>query len=110
MDRMPNLPFLFGNADANFSIRNFVHKTDKVTMGYSLNFVEKFYRNWQAEGGDINIPRQLAHDIHISYAILNGKYTANLEIRNVTNELLYDNYSLQKPGRAFNVSFRATIF
>ena len=35
-----------------------------------------------------------------------GRYSVSLECTNLTNEKLYDNYRLQKPGRAFNVKFR----
>lgn len=30
-----------------------------------------------------------------------GRYNVSLECRNFTNEKLYDNFSLQKAGRAF---------
>ena len=38
-----------------------------------------------------------------------GKYSVALECTNLTNEKLYDNYRLQKPGRAFNVKFRVYL-
>ena len=31
----------------------------------------------------------------------NGRYNVSLECRNFTDEKLYDNFSLQKAGRAF---------
>ena len=30
-----------------------------------------------------------------------GRYNLSFECRNLTNALLYDNFRLQKPGRAF---------
>jgi len=39
-------------------------------------------------------------------AIANGCYNIAVEANNITNELLYDNYSLQKPGRSFAIKFR----
>ena len=35
-----------------------------------------------------------------------GRYSIALECTNITYEKLYDNYRLQKPGRAFNLKFR----
>lgn len=35
-----------------------------------------------------------------------GRYSVAFECTNITNEKLYDNYRLQKPGRAFNVKLR----
>ena len=35
-----------------------------------------------------------------------GRYSVSLECTNIGNEKLYDNYRLQKPGRAFSLKFR----
>ena len=35
------------------------------------------------------------------YSVKNGRYNFSFECRNFTDEKLYDNYSLQKAGRAF---------
>jgi hypothetical protein len=40
------------------------------------------------------------------YSLQNGRYNVGLECRNLANALLYDNFSLQKPGRAFYVNLR----
>lgn len=37
----------------------------------------------------------------ISYSLQKGRYNVSLECRNFTDEKLYDNFSLQKAGRAF---------
>ena len=36
-----------------------------------------------------------------SYSLQKGRYNVSLECRNFTDEKLYDNFSLQKAGRAF---------
>jgi len=38
-----------------------------------------------------------------------GRYNFSLECRNFTNEKLYDNFSLQKAGRAFYAKFRVSL-
>ena len=38
-----------------------------------------------------------------------GRYSVILECTDITNEKLYDNYRLQKPGRTFNMKFRYYI-
>ena len=35
------------------------------------------------------------------FLIVCARYNLSFECRNFTNEKLYDNFSLQKPGRAF---------
>ena len=80
------------------------------TVGYNMRYVHEFFRNWESEGGDIVIPSQLSHDINITYALKDGLYNIALEINNVTDEVMYDNYSLQKPGRNFSIKFRYLLF
>ncbi|MEQ3331181.1 TonB-dependent receptor, partial [Phocaeicola vulgatus] len=41
------------------------------------------------------------HNISFSYSLQKGRYNVSLECRNFTDEKLYDNFSLQKAGRAF---------
>ncbi|MFT3705844.1 MAG: TonB-dependent receptor [Agriterribacter sp.] len=103
-DRMPNLPFMFGNADASVFFKNVWKQGDNLSVGYNLLYVHAFYLYWPSLGssGDkYGIPQQLAHDINLIYTLKNGRYNIGLECKNITNDQLYDNFSLQKPGRAF---------
>ena len=52
------------------------------------------------------VPEQFSHNLSLGYSIKNGRYNFSLECRNFTNEKLYDNFSLQKAGRAFYGKFR----
>ena len=47
------------------------------------------------------VPRQFSHNLSLSYTLQGGRYNLSLECRNLTDEKLYDNFSLQKAGRAF---------
>jgi hypothetical protein len=55
------------------------------------------------------VPDQLSHDINLSYSIGDGRYNVSLECRNITDERLYDNFSLQKAGRAFYAKVRVRL-
>jgi outer membrane cobalamin receptor len=105
-DRMPNQPYLFGNFDANYFLRDLFLKKTVFSIGYNLRYVHSFFREWQSEGGDIIIPQQLSHDMSLTYALENGRYNIAFELKNFTDEILYDNYSLQKPGRSFLIKLR----
>jgi outer membrane receptor protein involved in Fe transport len=109
-DRMPNVPYMLGNFDASYSLRNFPGRGNRLSAGYNLRYVHSFFRDWESEGGDIVIPRQLSHDVHIACAFADGRYNVALEVNNATDELLYDNYSLQRPGRSVSLKFRYFIF
>lgn len=100
-DRLPNMPYLFGNADATCNIESLIAKHDKLSLNYNLFFTEEFFTSWQSEGTKIKVPRQLSHDVSLTYYTPNKRLSFSVEAKNITDELLYDNYSLQKAGRAF---------
>ena len=104
--RVPNLPYLFGNADASYTFYRLFGKKNNLTLGYNLLFTEKFFRSWAGEGAKLYIPRQMSHDINMTYSINNGRFNIAVQAGNITDALLYDNYSLQKPGRNFSLKFR----
>lgn len=100
-DRLPNMPYLFGNADATCNIGSLIAKHDRLSLNYNLFFTEEFFTSWQSEGTKIKVPRQLSHDVSLTYYTPNKRLSLSVEAKNITDELLYDNYSLQKAGCAF---------
>lgn len=109
-DRVPNIPYLFGNADANYNLFNILGKGNTMSIGYNLHHIHKFYKDWQNENGDISVPKQFSHDINLTYTLKDGMFNFALEAKNITDELLYDNFYLQKPGRSFTIKFRYFFF
>lgn len=115
LDQMPNIPYLFGNADASVVLPNVGGEGNRLSFGYNMLYVYKFWLYWpslgsrSADDGKYNVPAQLSHDLNVVYSLQNGRYNIGLEARNVTNAFLYDNFSLQKPGRAFYVNLRYFI-
>jgi len=109
-DRMPNVPYLFSNADAAYNFNGVFGKGSILSIGYNLQYLHEFYRSWKSEGGEITIPTQLSHDLSLNCSLKNGMYNITLEGKNITDEMLFDNYSLQKPGRSFYVKFRYYFF
>lgn len=109
-DQMPNIPFLFGNFDVNANLLNFSGTGNRLNVGYNLQYIHEFYLYWPSRGElKHNIPKQLSHDINLVYSLKQGKYNLGLEARNITNQRLYDNFSMQKPGRGFYVNLRYFI-
>lgn len=101
---LPNQPFLFGNALIGVILKDVGHESSTLSLNWSTLFVEAFYLKWSNQG-QINkkndIPRQVSHNISASYAMQNGKYNLSLDCTNLFDSELYDNFRLQKPGRAF---------
>ena len=55
------------------------------------------------------IPLQLQQDLGLSYAFPNKKLVASFDIKNIFDEAVYDNLSVQKPGRAFYFKLNYSI-
>ncbi|PZP51528.1 MAG: energy transducer TonB [Pseudopedobacter saltans] len=108
-DRMPNIPFFFGNGDAAYYIHNFLGKGNTLNLGYTFNFIGMFYLNFESLGDKstkYNLPSQLSHDFTASYTLKHGRYNIGFEALDFTDARLFDNWSLQKPGRRFSIKFR----
>lgn len=108
-DRMPNIPYLYGNVDVNYTF-NKVFKNDNLTLGYSLFYTKEFYLYWPSLGNKEDkfiIPDQIAHDFVATYSFGKDRnYQFTVECHNMFDKMLYDNFSLQKPGRSFSGKFR----
>lgn len=105
-NRVPNLPYAFGNADASYTFHNLMGKGSSLTVGYVFRYVNKFFRSWEGEGAKLYIPKQMSQDAMVSMSFNEGTYNVSFEANNFTDAMLYDNYSLQKPGRSFTIKLR----
>lgn len=101
--RMPNLPYQFANSDVTFYWRNLWKKGNTLSVTYDNLYMHSFPLYSEAVGSESEfvVPTQFSHNLTFSYGIQNGRYNISFECRNLTNEKLYDNFSLQKAGRAF---------
>lgn len=111
-DQVPNIPDLFGNADATWQLPGLGGKGNNLSLGARLFYIRRFWLYWPSLGGRgadeklYYVPQQLSCDLNVVYSLQNGRYNIGLEARDITNTLLYDNFSLQKPGRAFYLNLR----
>ncbi|MFR9620721.1 MAG: TonB-dependent receptor [Rikenellaceae bacterium] len=111
--RIPNQPYKYANADATINFYNIFSKHDQISIMYDLFYQEEFSLYWEAVGlssTKAKVPSQLSHSVVVNYSFHNNRYNLSFEARNLTDENLYDNYSLQKAGRAFYAKFRVNIF
>ena len=101
--RMPNLPYQFANSDVTFYWRNLWKKGNTLSVTYDNLDMHSFPLYSEAVGSESEfvVPTQFSHNLTLSYGVQNGRYNISFECRNLTNEKLYDNFSLQKAGRAF---------
>ena len=82
---------------------------DVLTLTYDGYYQHEFSLYWEHLGdprSKSRVPEQFSHNLSLGYSMKNGRYNISFECRNFTNEKLYDNFSLQKAGRAFYGKFR----
>lgn len=111
-DRMPNIPYFFTDADVTFTWNDFAKKGNDLSVIYDNYYLHRFYYYSSRIGtnkDEYMVPNQFSHNVSLNYSIKNGKYNFSMECRNITDEDLYDNFSLQKAGRAFYAKVRIAL-
>lgn len=101
--RMPNTPYIFANGDVTLYCHNLWKKGNMLTFTYDNMYLHSFplYSEVLGSNTDYIVPTQFSHNLSLSYSLKNGRYNFSFECRNIFDEKLYDNFSLQKAGRAF---------
>lgn len=111
-NKIPNQPWFFGNANFGIGKSDVFTKGSRLQFSWFTQYVHWFYLTWEAFGnvnGKSTIPSQLIHNATLSYSFRDGRYNVSAECRNLTDDLVYDNFRLQKPGRAFALKLRYFI-
>lgn len=111
-NRVPNRPWLFGNLEASYTFRDIFMKTDRLRISADHQYIHWYYLNWEAFGAassKARIPTQNITNLDVAYSWHNDRYNISIECNNLLDRLAYDNYMLQKPGRAFGAKFRIFI-
>lgn len=111
-NRVPNRPWTFASAEANYTFRNVFLNDSKLRLGCSYQWVHWYFLTWEAYGAiesKARIPSQNVWNADLTYSWKNGRYNFAVECSNLFDKRIYDNYKLQKPGRAFTAKFRLFI-
>lgn len=112
-DRLRNSPYLTMNSGVTFVKNNVFMKGAQLSIGYNFSYVHKFYKNWASLGGSeskATIPTQFVHDIGIIYRFPKQQFSLSFDVKNIFNEQVFDNWALQKPGRAFYIKLTYNLF
>lgn len=107
--QIPNQPYLFANANAMVNFNKVVFPHDKLGISYGASFYEQYFLFWESYGSSDSkktIPRQFTHNVDINYSLQDGRYNLSLSCDNISDAVLFDNFKLQKPGRAFYLKIR----
>ena len=103
---VPNTPFLTMNGNLRYSLKNLLQKQSRVDLFYTLYYTGEFSylvpQGSNTVGDDFfKVPEQLAQDFGVSYFFPNKSFVLSFDVKNIFDKPVYDNLSVQKPGRAF---------
>jgi len=119
--RIPNIPYLFGNAFLSFDMDHVLQKEDQLQLQWDARYTHRFFlraipRNQEPPlfgpvedfQTSLIIPRdgrtgQFSNDLGIYYHFPYRKISLSAECRNIGNVKLYDNFNVQRPGRSFHL-------
>ncbi len=101
--RLRNEPYFTSNTNLRYYFKNLVQKDNQVVFYYNFAYIHQFLRDWEGVGSSNKpiIPTQLIHDLGVAYTLPNKKLTFSFDAKNIFNRQVFDNWALQKPGRAF---------
>ena len=112
-ERMPNIPYQFADADATYRWHNVGWEGNTLSLTYDNQYLHEFCYNAENVGTqnkrDFMVPTQFSHNASVTYSFMHNMFNLTFEASNFTNEQLYDNFSLQKAGRAFYGKIRASF-
>lgn len=113
-DRIPNRPWLFASWSAAFKLPLTSEPGTSIEFSYGGRYVHAFYRSWESIGQEdlkLVIPEQLTHDFGISHRLIRERLeiSTTLEVLNATDARVFDNYGIERPGRAFYLKLLARL-
>ena len=111
---VPNTPFFTMNGGLRYSFKNVVQKESQLHLFYNVYFTDEFSfltaQGTNTVGNEFfEVPRQIAQDFGLSYTFPNKRFVMSFDIKNIFDEPVYDNLSVQKPGRAFYLKLNYAI-
>jgi vitamin B12 transporter len=105
-DRIPNRPYLFASWGARLRFAGLPGAEDTLEPFYNGRYVHGFYRGWESQGlrqFKQAVDTQFTHSAGVSWNFDHYPYRGSLalEVDNFTDAKVFDNFGVQRPGRAF---------
>ncbi len=106
--QVPNEPFFTINTNIQYRFDNIFQKKSILNAYYNAGYVGEYYIVWGQPEWSLT-PKQISHDLGISYRFPSGKLVASADAKNILNAELYDNFAIQKPGRGIYFKLNYTL-
>lgn len=113
-DRIPNRPNLMGSWGARLRFDDLWMNGELETF-YQGRFTDGFFRGWESLGlrqYKQKVDAQTSHDVGMIYQwpTSRGRLSAGVEVQNLTDQELFDNFGQQRPGRAYYAKVVADLY
>lgn len=113
-DRIPNRPYLTASWGARLRFTGFPGKDDALEPYYNGRYVHPFYRGWESQGlkeFKQVVDAQVLHSGGVTWSLSEGfgRVTTTAEVDNFTSAKAFDNFGVEKPGRAYYFKVAAEI-
>ena len=111
-NHVPNRPWIFASGEVHYSLADLLQKGDRLRLRADYQWVHWFYLSWANYGRadtKARIPTKHIVGADVTYSWHRERYSLSLQCQNLLDATLYDNYKLQKPGRAIFAKFRFLI-
>lgn len=113
-DRIPNRPYLNGSWGARLRFSGFPGGDDTLEPYYIGRYVHEFYRGWESQGQKEYkqvVDSQILHTCGVTWSLSEdfGRVTTTFEVDNLTNTRAFDNFGVEKPGRALYLKLAAEL-
>ena len=108
-NRVPNTPWMFGGAELTYTWRDLLPCSDKLRLSVNYQGVHWYYLTWEAYGSSeskARIPAQHVFGASLTYSWHDERWNVAVDCSNLFDRRVYDNYKLQRPGRAFFLKLR----
>lgn len=101
----PNTPRFFSNLQLEYNKKNIMTSKDRFYGYLRYVFIDEFNFLNQGQIYDAAnyIPVQHRLDIGVAYSLLNDRITIALNANNIFNNEVFDNFSIPKPMRNYNM-------
>jgi len=126
--RISNTPFYYGNLGADYIFKDVVSKGGQLRTYWNYSYVHYYYLDYIEKQYEPNgflglygkskivtdriIPQQHLHTAGISFdtkAFRENRMSIGVEVRNLFNNDIYNNFKIQNPGRSIWVKIAYTI-
>jgi TonB family protein len=113
-DRIPNRPWLQGSWRLGLRSARLLPAGHELELAYQGRWVHEFFRGWESQGArefKQVVPTQIAHGLTLGYVheVAGRTLGATLDVQNLSDAALFDNFGVQRPGRAVYLKITGSL-